>query len=146
MRHGTTMLATLACGISWSTVIMAQVQAFTYRAPRYPGSAENCAAAAQALGERFSRLSGHTVGRTGCEVRSYGTRDIVVTYAAEVPIKIVSTVDELALEMGFYEKRHDCETALPHENAKFQEYKPGDHIPRSVHCHAMTSQLNQKLL
>lgn len=93
---------------------------YEYRVQWFPGDAEKCDVAANAIAARFAANYGAAkVISAGCEVPYTIQQDVVIVYQAETEANIVSTYKEFVVDKGSYKTFKECESGLEEEKKIF---------------------------
>lgn len=96
---------------SWA---LAESQWQSYSILKYPKNAKSCQETAENLGATFSAVSGQANYRAICQKEAKDSYDILISYVAQAPVSLVSTIFESGGtgSLGVYFSVKECQSAL----------------------------------
>ncbi len=93
---------------------------FEYRVNRVADKIEDCEPIAVRVAAQFTRATGRAVISSTCDAYVPWQQDVLIHYAGETRLPVVSTWDEWAHRQGMYQTYAQCAADLANESATFQ--------------------------
>lgn len=100
-----------------SSVRASTIQSYSIR--WVPMDEAHCQPFAATIAQEFARTTGLPILSVGCERVFTFTQTVVIQYEADLPARLVTTMDEIHSTQGTFPDKGSCESALPIEKRLF---------------------------
>lgn len=119
----------------YNPFLFAETGRFQYKVDYVPATdATSCQKAAFDIAKRFTDLTQRSIVSAICEKTIAGTWDVIITYAGDYELNLVSTKEFFMSDQGLYRTIEECEANKGPETQKFRQNT--DLEPVVAYCYA----------